>query len=115
MKSIIFSCISDLYVPKGTTLFVQFAYLDMPTDVPNKCRKDYLRIKGSNKSKFYCGTLNKVKVKEMGPWGKDYRFQFSFRTNNDDTNGDGAKLYLYAKATRTATELKLDRAVAVLG
>ena len=42
--------------------------------------------------------LNKVKVKEMGPWGKDYRFQFSFRTNNDDTNGDGAKLYLYAKA-----------------
>ena len=70
----------------------------MPTDNPKKCRKDYLRIKGANKTKFYCGTLNKTKVKEMGPWGKDYRFQLSFRSNNDDITGKGAKLLLYASA-----------------
>ena len=90
------NCISDVYVPKGKKLIIEFVHMDFPTDNPKKCKHDYLRIKGSNKTKFYCGTWDNRKMKEMGPWGKDYRFQISFRSNNDDENGKGAKLYLYA-------------------
>ena len=72
-----------MYVPEGTTLFIEFVHLDMPTKNPKKCKADYLRIKGSNKTKFYCGTWDKAKIREMGPWGKDYRFQISFRSKEN--------------------------------
>jgi hypothetical protein len=89
------SCISDLEVAKETPLFVEFVDMDIETKDRKKCRQDYMRIKGANKTKFYCGELKKEKIREMGPWGKDYRLQFSFRSNNDGNRGRGGLLYLY--------------------
>ena len=80
---------------KETPLFVEFVDMDIETKDRKKCRQDYMRIKGANKTKFYCGELKREKIREMGPWGKDYRLQFSFRSNNDGQRGRGGLLYLY--------------------
>ena len=57
-------------VPKKTTLYVQWIDMDIEKPKVDKCKGDYLRIKGPEKAKFYCGELNGKKMLKMGPWNK---------------------------------------------
>ena len=85
-------------VPKKTTLYVQWIDMDIEKPKVDKCKGDYLRIKGPEKAKFYCGELNGKKMLKMGPWNKGpKKIQISFRSDNDDKRGRGVKLQLYAK------------------
>ena len=87
-----------MVVPKKTTLYVEWIDMDIENPKVDKCKGDYLRIKGPNKAKFYCGELNAYKLLQMGPWNKgSKKIQISFRSDNDDKRGRGVKLNIYAK------------------
>ena len=88
-------------VPKKTTLYVEWIDMDIETPKVDKCKGDYLRIKGPEKAKYYCGELNGSKLLKMGPWNKGpKKIQISFRSDNDDKRGRGVKLHLYAKKAK---------------
>ena len=96
-----FSCRSVLEVPKKTTLFVEWVDMDIEKPKRNKCKGDYLRIKGPDGAKFYCGELNGSKLLKIGPWNKGpKKIEISFRSDNDGKRGHGVKLYLYTKSMR---------------
>ena len=56
------NCQSVLEVPKKTTLFVEWIDMDIENPKKDKCKGDYLRIKGPDRAKFYCGELNGSKL-----------------------------------------------------
>ena len=95
------NCQSVLEIPKETTLFVEWIDMDIENPKKDKCKGDYLRIKGPGGAKFYCGELSGSKLIEMGPWGKGpKKIEISFRSDNDGKRGHGVKLYLYTKSMR---------------
>ena len=72
--------------------------MDIENPKVDKCKGDYLRIKGPEKPKFYCGELKGSKLLKMGPWNKGpKKIQISFRSDNNGKRGHGVKLHLYAK------------------
>merc|ERR1711971_577210 len=52
------NCRAVLEVPKKTILYVEWIEMDIENPKVDKCKGDYLRIKGPEKAKFYCGELN---------------------------------------------------------
>ena len=77
--------------------------MDIHSENQKTCRgDDYLRIKGpGGKQKFYCGQADsqldeEVTFQQMGPWGQDKKIYFSFRSNNDEENGGGVQLVMFA-------------------
>ena len=73
--------------------------MDIENPKVDKCKGDYLRIKGPEKPKFYCGELKGSKLLKMGPWNKGpKKIEISFRSDNDGKRGRGVKLHLYAKS-----------------
>ena len=93
------NCQSVLEVPKKTTLFVEWIDMDIENPKKDKCKGDYLRIKGPDGAKFYCGELNGSKLIKMGPWGKGpKKIEISFRSDNDGKRGRGVKLHLFTKS-----------------
>ena len=97
--SLLFSCRSVMKVPKKTALFIEWVDMDIEKPKGGKCKGDYLRIKGPNGAKFYCGELNGSKLLKMGPSNKrPKKIVISFRSDNDGKRGRGVKLHLYKKS-----------------
>ena len=93
------NCQSVLEVPKKTTLFIEWIDMDIENPKKDKCKGDYLRIKGPDGAKFYCGELNGSKLIKMGPWSKGQKnIHISFRSDNDGKRGRGVKLHLFSKS-----------------
>ena len=88
-------------VPQKTTLFVDWIDMDIEKPKRDKCKGDYLRIKGPYGEKKFCGELNGSKFLQMGPWKKKKprKIEISFRSDKDGKRGRGVKLHLYTKGT----------------
>ena len=96
---LLFSCFAVLEVPKKATLYIKWIDMDIENPKVSKCKGDYVRIKGPDGAKSYCGELNGSKLLKMGPFNGGFtrKIHISFRSDNDGKRGRGVKLYLYAK------------------
>ena len=94
---LLFSCFSVLELPRDTALYIEWIDMDIETPNKDKCQGDYLRIKVSNFTKFYCGQLDGPKLLKLGPFDGTFtrKVKISFRSDNDGERGRGVKLYFY--------------------
>jgi hypothetical protein len=86
-----------LELPRDTALYIEWIDMDIETPKKDKCQGDYLRIKVSNFTKFYCGQLDGPKLLKLGPFDGTFtrKVKISFRSDNDGERGRGVKLYFY--------------------
>ena len=77
-------------------MYIKWVDMDIENPKVNKCKGDYVRIKGPDGAKSYCGELNGSKLLKMGPWNKGTKkIEISFRSDNAGKRGRGVKLLLY--------------------
>lgn len=74
-----------------------FFYVDIHTSKPNKCKGDYLKIqvKGEPYKEFFCGQFNSS-YQSIGPFNKNRKVVFQFKSNNDNKSGRGFVMAMLA-------------------